>query len=93
MTKYHVPRGVAHVVPDDEPDPPTKVFLMHLPDGPPVVLNDSAALIWLVAAEGEEDVAGAIGELVGRDAHEISADVTTFLRDLVAQGFLETDGA
>lgn len=90
MIRYRIPNDVAHVVPDKEPEPPTKVFLMRLPDGPPVVLKDSAAWIWLLAAEGEEDVVGAIGALVGMPPGEISADVNSFLDDLVDQGFLTT---
>lgn len=64
---------------------------MRLPDGLPIVLDDSAAWIWLLAADGEEDVVSAIGELVGRDAQEIAADVTSFLKELVAQGLLKID--
>ena len=91
MTTYRVPGRVAHVIPDDEADPPMKVFVMQLPDGPPVVLQDSAAWIWLLAAEGEENVVGAVAEMAGRPRDEIAADVTSFLDELVAQGLLTVD--
>ena len=66
MTVYRIPEQVAHVVPDGEPDLPDTVFLMQLPDGSPQALRNSAAWIWLLAAEGEPDVAAAIAPLVGR---------------------------
>lgn len=91
MTRYGIPHEVAHVIPDDEPDLPARVFLMQLPDGQPVVLDDSAALIWLLAAEGEEDLVGAMADLVGQQGHEIAADVTTFLDELVSRGLLIHD--
>lgn len=91
MTRYRIPHRVAHVVPDDQPNPPTQVFLMQLPDGPPVVLNDSAAWIWLLAAEGEEDVVNALGEMMGMLAEEIMTDVNSFLDELVTRGLLTID--
>ncbi len=89
MTVYHIPKRVAFVVPDGEPDPPGIVFLMQVPDGLPQVLQNSAAWIWLVAAEGEPDVADAVAHLVGRARHEVAADVEVFLADLVGRGLLE----
>lgn len=93
MTGYRIPPRLAHVVPDGKGNLPGAVFLMTLPDGPPVVLHDSAAWIWLFAAEGDPDVAGAIAELVGRSIEEVAVDVARFLDGLVADGLLEVDMA
>lgn len=89
MTVYRIPKGVAYVVPDGEPDPPGIVFLMQLPDGLPQVLQSSAAWIWLLAAEGEPDVADAVADLAGRARQEVAADVERFLAELVGRGLLE----
>jgi len=88
MTVYQIPPRVAHVVSDGEPDLPEALFLMQLPDGTPQVLHGSAAWIWLLAAEGEEDVAAAVAHLVGRPRHEVAADVESFLAELVSRGLL-----
>ncbi len=89
MTAYRIPNRVAHVVPDGEPDLPEALFLMQLPDGPPQVLHGPAAWIWLVAADGEPDVADAVAHLAGRPRQEVAADVEQFLADLVSRGLLE----
>jgi hypothetical protein len=57
------------------------------------VLRDSAAVIWMVAAEGEDDVAGAVATLFGMSVEEVSADVERFLDELVALGVLVVDDA
>ena len=88
MTAYRIPPRVAHVVSDGEPDLPEALFLMQLPDGTPQVLHGSAAWIWLLAVEGEPDVADAVAHLVGRPRHEVAADVESFLAELVSRGLL-----
>ena len=92
MTAFRVPARAAHVVEDDA-EGQAIVYLMTLPDGPPAVLRDSAAVIWLVAADGERDVAGAVADLVGLPVEEVSADVDRFLDELVGLGVLEVDTA
>ena len=89
MTVYRIPKRVAHVVQDGEVDLPRAVFLMQLPDGTPQVLHGSAAWIWLLATEGEADVAAAAARLVGRARQEVATDVEDFLADLVGRGLLE----
>lgn len=86
---YRIPPRVAHVVPDETGDPPSSVFLMPLPDGPPLVLYESAAWIWWLAADGEDDVASAVAELVGLPREDLVGDVTRCLDDLVERGLLE----
>jgi hypothetical protein len=92
VTSYRVPSRVAYVVEDDSEGPAT-VYLMTLPDGAPAVLRDSAAVIWMVAADGEGDVAAAVADLVGMTTEEVSADVDRFLDELVQLGVLEVDDA
>ncbi len=90
---YHLPKRLGYVVVDDAQSDPVTVYLMDLPDGPPLVLRDSAALIWLVAAEGDSDVAGVLAEAVGRPVGEIVGEVDEYLADLVARGLLQrSDG-
>lgn len=85
MRTYAVPARVAFVVPESGGP---HVFLMHLPDGPPLVLTDSAAVIWLLAADGEVDVAQAVSEVVGRSRQEVAVEVDAYLAGLVARGLL-----
>ena len=91
MTSYRIPARLAHVVPEDQPDSSTAVFLMQLPDGFPVRLQDSGAWIWLLAADGEDDVAGAVGELVGLPRGAVEDDVNAFLESLVQHRLLDVD--
>ncbi len=59
------------------------------PTDRPWCCTDSAAWIWLVAADGEPDVAAAVAELVGRPAAEMADEVNDFLDDLVGRGLIE----
>ncbi|MFW5471862.1 PqqD family protein [Knoellia sp. CPCC 206450] len=86
MTAYSVPERVAHVERDADGLP--QVFLMRLPDGPPVALEGTAALIWTFAAEGEADVATAVAKAVGLPREEIADDVEAYLVHLVETGLL-----
>lgn len=85
MSRFTVPPRVAFVVPDAGSP---RVFLMHLPDGKPLLLTDTAAMIWVLAADGEADVAGAVGEVVGRPRGEVVAEVERYLAGLVEKGLL-----
>ncbi|MDT0215574.1 PqqD family protein [Rothia sp. ARF10] len=86
MTAYSVPERVAHVERDADGLP--QVFLMRLPDGEPVALEGTAALIWTFAAEGETDVATAVARAVGLPREEIADDVEAYLVRLVETGLL-----
>lgn len=85
---YRVPERLAWVIPERRDDEPLVVYLMPLPDGPPLVLRESAGLIWALAADGEADVPAAVAELVGRTLAEVGPTTEAFLADLVARGLL-----
>lgn len=86
MTAYSVPERVAHVERDADGLP--QVFLMRLPDGPPVALEGTAALIWTFATEGEADVAAAVARALELPREEIADDVEAYLVRLVESGLL-----
>jgi hypothetical protein len=70
------------------------VFASALPDGPPVVLHATAALIFLVAASGgtlDEVVAG-VAEQSGQPVDDIRDDVVGFVDELVTRGLLTRTG-
>jgi hypothetical protein len=81
------PPGVAVVVDDARERPVT--YLGRLPDGPIVVLEDTAAVIWVQAVAGEgPDVAAGVAASTGADVAEIRDSVEEFLAHLVAEGLL-----
>ncbi|WP_404381887.1 PqqD family protein [Knoellia locipacati] len=86
MTAYSVPDRVAHVQRDEDGLP--QVFLMRLPDGPPVALEGTAALIWMFAVDGVDDVAAAVAGCVGEKREVIAEDVEAYLVKLVETGLL-----
>ena len=66
------------------------VYASGLPDGPPMVLRETAALIFLVAARGgslDEVVAG-VAEESGQLVETIRDDVVAFVDELVHLGLL-----
>lgn len=70
------------------------VYVTALPDGPPMVLTSTAALIFLVAARGgsvDEVVAGVVEES-GQPADSIRDDVVEFVAELVDRGLLIRTG-
>ena len=85
---YGVPARLAYVISEDQQEGPPVVFVMPLPDGPPQALEGSAALIWIVAAEGEDDVPAAVAEAVARPIAEIGEEVRSYLDHLVDTGLL-----
>ena len=87
---YRPPGRLAHV--HDEAD--GVLYLAHLPDGAPLVLQGSAALIWLAATgdprpDHPADVVTRVAQETGLAVEELRDDVETFLRTLVEQGLLE----
>ena len=65
-------------------------YVARLPEGPPIVLTDSAALIWAQVLTGGtgSDIAGRVAAVAGIPAADIIGDVETCLDELVAHGVL-----
>ena len=86
---YTLPRRLGHVTLPPQDGRPVAVYLMPLPDGDPVGLHGTAALIWTLAAEGEADVPAALADLLAVDVHTVAADTHAYLDSLVEAGLLE----
>jgi len=87
---YRPPARLAHVYDDKD----ATLYLAHVPDGTPVILRGSAALIWLAATgdprpDHPSDVVTRVAQETGLAVEELRDDVETFLRTLVEQGLLE----
>lgn len=89
---YQVPRRLAWNIPERGDDDPLVVYLMPLPDGPPLVLRGIAGLIWALAIDGEQDVPAAVAELLDQPLEEVRPVTLEFLADLVARGLLAPPG-
>lgn len=65
-------------------------YVARLPEGPPMVLTDSAALIWAQILGGGTgiDIAGRVADVAGVPVDDIVDDVESFLDELVAHGVL-----
>lgn len=70
---------------------PAALYLAHLPNGPLLILEGSAASIWRTAVQstGDSDLVERVADQMGADADGIRSDVERFLADLFAQGLLE----
>ncbi|GAA2032739.1 hypothetical protein GCM10009819_15990 [Agromyces tropicus] len=65
------------------------LYAATLPDGPILVLDGIAGLIWEVACEPSDDsVVDRVAELTGAEPGDIRAEVERFLDDLVRRGLL-----
>ena len=63
--------------------------LAAVPGGQPLVLNDSAAVIWREALRTPEtEVVDAVASATGQDPDTVRADVLDFVSSLVTRGFL-----
>ncbi len=86
---YSRPRRLGFVAPDVTDGEELLIYLMPLPDGPPVVLEGSGAVIWLVASRGAEEVCDAVAGQLGVEPEEIAKDVDDYLGVLVERGLLD----
>lgn len=64
-------------------------YITTLPDGPAVVLQGPACLVWLALAESSsgtlDDITALVADVAETDAGDITADVEQLLQGLVAQ--------
>jgi hypothetical protein len=68
------------------------VYAAPLPDGPIMVLEGVAALIWSEAGGADRaDVAAAVAETTGQDVSFIRAHVDEFIDQMIARGMLVED--
>ena len=68
---------------------PEAVYVARLPDGPILVLNGTAALVWQSAvASKRETIAERIAAATSMPVDGIRTDVEAFLESLIAQGLL-----
>ena len=81
---YGIAANVGHV------DDAGRAYVALLPEGPPMVLTDSAAMIWAEALPGGtvSAIAGRVAEAAGVPVGDIIEDVETFLDELVTHGVL-----
>lgn len=84
---YRMPERMAWYL-EDEPGTDLRVFLLPLPDGQPCVLEGVAALIWLVAADGEDAVTSVV-EATGADRASVEGHVLAYLDTLVEGNLLD----
>jgi hypothetical protein len=66
------------------------VYATTLPDGPPVVLRETARLIFTAAAAGGtlEEIVDRVAEDSGADLEDLRDDVESFVAQLVTLGLL-----
>jgi hypothetical protein len=87
---YAAAADVASILGDEETDDVGVVYVARMPDGPPVVLRDSGALIWEVAVGGGtmDEIVSGVAARTGLPAEAIQADVREFVRELSRLGLL-----
>lgn len=83
MSGLIVPRGVGVVALGDA------IYVATLPDGPILVLDAVAALVWREALAGPEaDAAARVTAQTDASLAEVAPAVATLIDDLVARGLL-----
>lgn len=76
-----------------------RIYVAHLPSGPLLVMDGSAAVVWCAATEDGRDlvdlpgdpvpgVATRVAEMVGLDVDDVREDVAGLLTELLRRGLL-----
>lgn len=86
---YAIPDRLGWVVLPPDGEEKVAAYVMPLPDGDPRALHGTAALIWVLAADGDADVAAELAALLEVDVAEVREHVEEYLAELVASGLLE----
>lgn len=88
MTAFFSPGPDVHVViPDEETS--TTVYVATMPDGPILVLQDEAGLIWLEATRSSpDDWLGRVARRAEASEAEVEPSARSFVDDLVARQLL-----
>jgi hypothetical protein len=71
------------------------VYVARLPEGPPLVLDGSGAVVWTALLDGGtlDDVVARVAEATGESAPVVAAGVEGFVEGLLAAGVLEATTA
>lgn len=71
------------------------VYAARLPDGPPLVLDGSGAVVWAALVDGGtlEAVVARVADATGVSADVVAADVEGFVDGLLAAGVVEPAAA
>jgi hypothetical protein len=94
VTGYHLAPGVAWVEVEtgahDRAGTEPRAVVARVPDGPPVALHASSAVVWVCALDGgdAQEVISRVVEATGEDRDRVASQVTDFLDDLVDRGLL-----
>jgi hypothetical protein len=94
MNGYRLAPGVAWVEVESGAHDPAgtepRAVVARVPDGPPVALHASSAVVWMCALDGgdAEQVISRVVEATGEDRGRVASQVTAFLDDLVDRGLL-----
>lgn len=88
MTGYRVAPDVAWVRVAHTSEP--QAVAARVPDGPPLALHGTSAVIWLIAVEGGNatEVVDRVALVTGEHPETVEGAVLEFLDDLVARGLL-----
>lgn len=86
--RFGVPARLAYDVEEPLDDAAPTVYLMHLPDGPSLVLTGMGAWLWLLAVEGEPEVVRVVAWATGEDVDVVGPEIRSFLENLVSDGLL-----
>ncbi len=79
---------VAYVVDDTQDE--LRVYLAKVPLGPPLVMDEAAAVIWEEVVEGgtRAEIAARVAQSVDEAPGRVAADVDAFLDELSVQGLI-----
>lgn len=88
---FRRPEGVAII--EERLDHDDTTYLARLPDGPIVVLRDTALTIWreAVSPSAEGSLDSRVAKIYGVSAEEVRSAVEACVVDLVERGVLEPD--
>jgi hypothetical protein len=90
MKGLRLPERIAIV--EDVAEHGDVLYVASLPNGPIVVLRDTALMIWQEAVaptSGDRDLADRVADLYGVPVSEIRPAVLACVEDLIARGVLE----
>ena len=84
---YRIPPDLAWVLDETDDGVPPTLYLMKVPDGVPLMLTGTAALMWIFAVEGDA-VAAALADVVANPPADLAETMGYYVADLVGRGLL-----